>query len=46
MTSPFRRAAEEKGRTDLASFWAGQSAPLARLGPAAEIFASFAGAYD
>ncbi|WP_159800942.1 NAD(P)H-dependent flavin oxidoreductase [Arthrobacter zhaoguopingii] len=46
MTSPFRRAAEEKGRADLASFWAGQSAPLARLGPAAEIFASLAGAYD
>ncbi|MBJ2120430.1 nitronate monooxygenase [Arthrobacter sp. MSA 4-2] len=46
MTSPFRRAAEEEGRADLASFWAGQSAPLARLGPAAEIFASFAGAYD
>ncbi|MHA7261974.1 NAD(P)H-dependent flavin oxidoreductase [Arthrobacter sp. TMN-37] len=46
MTSPFRRAAEERGRADLASFWAGQSAPLARRGPAAEIFASLAGAYD
>jgi nitronate monooxygenase len=46
MTSPFRRAAEEAGRADLAGFWAGQSAPLARLAPAADIFASFARAYD
>ncbi len=38
LTAGLRREAVKQGRFDLASLWAGQGAPLARGGPAAELF--------
>lgn len=37
LTRPMRTAASRAGRAELLSLWAGQGAPLARRGPAAEI---------
>ncbi|HZZ84339.1 MAG TPA: nitronate monooxygenase [Anaeromyxobacteraceae bacterium] len=38
LTAALRREAAKQGRFDLTSLWAGQGAPLARGGPAAELF--------
>ncbi len=44
--SGLRSAAEKQGRTDLGSYWSGQSAPLVTRRPAVETYAYFAEAYE